>query len=458
MDEDIFATFLGVVPTSCEVRYIDQHHGRGLFSSQNFNKNDVIFTEKPLVSLQQVYNRQEAWCCAHCRTFLGNLDDQFSSLLGLTKMNIKSTIHLPFSEKFSNNSTTKTNQNSKNVVECIWGCGENYCSEKCRDESFTQNHNLLCVGQIPSTDHPLYQFKQYSIQNNELFLIAAMVLARIITAWKNSNKSFNIIELQQRLLSQFTHKLWSDMYHETFTPSDLQRMAYEALETLKQAFASITIQNWGFNQNDVLTLAPLFEFEFFSKFLALLEINEIAIGITSPLEPYCKSLPQFPDAERAFGESVLGPLMKTLQARNEGACGEEDDDAEMNDESDGDDDVITSNGGEDQINPETEENEGRNEQEDPIFPNFEGIGVYPGTAMMNHSCMPNCIVDFKTDHVLIVTALRPIQRGEELRFSYIDEYADVEERQNELRSYGFVCQCPKCVRQMQQHLNIKNKS
>ena len=88
------------------------------------------------------------------------------------------------------------------------GCGEKYCSEKCRDEAFTQYHNLLCVGQLSSTAHPLYQYKKYALENNELLLIVAQYLARIITCWQDSGKTLNIRGLQHHILKRFTHKLW----------------------------------------------------------------------------------------------------------------------------------------------------------------------------------------------------------------------------------------------------------
>lgn len=46
-----------------------------------------------------------------------------------------------------------------------------------------------------------------------------------------------------------------------------------------------------------------------------------------------------------------------------------------------------------------------------------GIGLFPRGAMFNHSCAPNCT--WHTDHegALSVTAVRDIERGEELTIS-----------------------------------------
>lgn len=65
--------------------------------------------------------------------------------------------------------------------------------------------------------------------------------------------------------------------------------------------------------------------------------------------------------------------------------------------------------------------------------------------MMNHSCAPNCSVKNVEDSRAVLVALRDIQAGEELFHSYIENEDTLEERQEELREYGFICDCPKCA-------------
>lgn len=48
-------------------------------------------------------------------------------------------------------------------------------SEDCRTQAFNKHHQLLCVGQLTTTQHPLFLFKQHAIENYELFLLAAQV-------------------------------------------------------------------------------------------------------------------------------------------------------------------------------------------------------------------------------------------------------------------------------------------
>ena len=77
-----------------------------------------------------------------------------------------------------------------------------------------------------------------------------------------------------------------------------------------------------------------------------------------------------------------------------------------------------------------------------------GQGIYAIGACFNHSCLPNIQVSYceRNDETLVVTALRDIEKGEELCISYIDEDAPFEERQQQLSEhYLFTCCCSKCV-------------
>lgn len=86
------------------------------------------------------------------------------------------------------------------------------------------------------------------------------------------------------------------------------------------------------------------------------------------------------------------------------------------------------------------------------FLNNEGTGLYKVQSSMNHSCVPNVIIEFPhSNSTLAVKALRDIRAGEELCISYLDE-CELERsrhsRQKSLKSlYLFICQCEKCLSQ-----------
>lgn len=73
-----------------------------------------------------------------------------------------------------------------------------------------------------------------------------------------------------------------------------------------------------------------------------------------------------------------------------------------------------------------------------------GWGTFPVTSLFNHSCDPNLIIMMDKDHQ-VLRAIRDVEIGEELCYSYIDVALSREERRKLLREkYFFECFCPKC--------------
>jgi hypothetical protein len=83
-------------------------------------------------------------------------------------------------------------------------------------------------------------------------------------------------------------------------------------------------------------------------------------------------------------------------------------------------------------------------------------GVYPLSAMMNHSCKPNCILRYSytpSGPELHVIALSDILAGEELVHSYVDCAEKRSVRQAKLKDvYGFNCECIKCSEAQRYHM------
>ena len=84
-----------------------------------------------------------------------------------------------------------------------------------------------------------------------------------------------------------------------------------------------------------------------------------------------------------------------------------------------------------------------------------GLGLFPITSLMNHSCDPNCVHHFsiETEHPkalhsppkLVMRALRDIVAGEELTYSYVDLYQSTKSRRKQLsQAYFFNCDCVRC--------------
>ncbi|KAJ2897869.1 uncharacterized protein MKZ38_004328 [Zalerion maritima] len=73
----------------------------------------------------------------------------------------------------------------------------------------------------------------------------------------------------------------------------------------------------------------------------------------------------------------------------------------------------------------------------------DGIFLDPTLAMVNHSCVPNAFVYFMGRNACL-KAERPIEKGEEVTISYIDYTHPKYYRLENLKSYHFVCSCPRC--------------
>jgi hypothetical protein len=72
--------------------------------------------------------------------------------------------------------------------------------------------------------------------------------------------------------------------------------------------------------------------------------------------------------------------------------------------------------------------------------------AYLLASMFNHSCEPNVdVTSPRNNAVAAFRAARPIEAGEQLYISYIDQDGELAERQAELEfGYGFKCSCPRC--------------
>ncbi|XP_020257027.1 histone-lysine N-methyltransferase ASHR1 isoform X2 [Asparagus officinalis] len=75
-----------------------------------------------------------------------------------------------------------------------------------------------------------------------------------------------------------------------------------------------------------------------------------------------------------------------------------------------------------------------------------GTGLYPVISIINHSCIPNCVLVFE-GRLAIIRALEPIAKGKEILISYIETAATTKTRQNDLKKqYFFTCNCPRCTK------------
>ena len=72
-------------------------------------------------------------------------------------------------------------------------------------------------------------------------------------------------------------------------------------------------------------------------------------------------------------------------------------------------------------------------------------GLYLRVSLLNHSCVPNCRLIFRSDNSLQVRASVRIKRGEQVNISYTPPFFSVLARNNILhRGKQFLCSCSRC--------------
>ncbi|KAF6264333.1 hypothetical protein COO60DRAFT_1698379 [Scenedesmus sp. NREL 46B-D3] len=76
----------------------------------------------------------------------------------------------------------------------------------------------------------------------------------------------------------------------------------------------------------------------------------------------------------------------------------------------------------------------------------QGLGLFAATALLNHSCDPNCSIRFEGRQLLLV-CVRGAAAGQELTISYgpqLGQQPTQLRQQQLLQQYGFVCRCRSC--------------
>ena len=188
-------------------------HGNGIIATTSFKEGERVFSEIPRYTQQTVENRNYAFTCGFCFSFLGSYREQIGFLTGMLR---RSSLCSSFSS-----------HNASFCVPCGALCGEFYCSDICRDSHWNSGyHSLLCTGSIrdeEAEDHPLMKFKIHAINTNEIFLLVADVLASIIgegeriAAVHGELPVNNALQLAISPLGEYVRQLWWDA---AIAPSD----------------------------------------------------------------------------------------------------------------------------------------------------------------------------------------------------------------------------------------------
>lgn len=423
-----------------EVRYIDSGIGKGVFATKKFETDELFLKEHMLVGAQHTQNKADALVCSFCFRFIGSIELQIGRRLlstvhedkdetkedhidtvhgsrknlccrdsktakdnekdigcsrdlfsGVAEALINDSLHLPFTDLFT----------LPAITSCMGGCeDEFFCSELCAKAAWDSYHSLLCTGpnSLCKNKDYLSKFIDHANETNDIFLVAAKVLSStILKASKlkqpERHGTQELLEAWEPFSMGFKRLWWNSVaLPPDLEPDDegefrkqIKELASHSLMLLKGAMFHAEY-------------AALFSLQVYGQIIGMFELNNLDLVVASPVEDYFIYIDELPLAQKTEAEKSTGPLLDAL--------------------------------GDDYNTP------------------CQGTAFFPIQSCLNHSCLPNLKAfkrDEDTDGQAVLIATRPIQPGEELTISYIDEDLSWEERKAMLEDYGFLCECKKCI-------------
>lgn len=180
-------------------------HADGVKTTMAIPAGHVVYREKPRLFLQSIANRQHALTCSNCSRFIGSVGLQMKFLQKL--FDRQTVAHMP------PDCLGDPLEDLSGLCPCNLSCGELYCSEVCRMVHWeVKGHRFLCTGTLyhdSAEQSPLYIFKTFCVQTNEIFLLVASMIAEILahverTAGDTAAKVITALETYKT----YVHEPW----------------------------------------------------------------------------------------------------------------------------------------------------------------------------------------------------------------------------------------------------------
>ncbi|XP_076469749.1 protein-lysine N-trimethyltransferase SMYD5-like [Babylonia areolata] len=232
--------------SATEVRLINSRKGRGLFATGPFQIGEVILKEKPVVSVQFLWNAMYKYAaCKHCIRSLETAQDN------ARRLSSNPSLELPHPECCTVDTST--------YVSCPH-CQEVYCSEKCREESWRSSHQTLCLGASKNDpEHPLNRLEEtwrnihYPPETSNVMILLKMSAVVIQSADRDA-------VLQK--FSQFAHTAVNeneDIVHKMLGPQFKTQMEVlqKAVKEAKDYLGDDTFEKWETPEGFVEAMAML---------------------------------------------------------------------------------------------------------------------------------------------------------------------------------------------------------
>eukprot|EP00913_Durusdinium_trenchii_P032312 g30253.t2 len=386
----------------CIVRQTVNGQGRGLFVPSYQTWGVQLWKQRPLAFMQSGISRRSVQVCCACLLPIGSLASQLR--------------HVGLDPPAGAEESPKEGFTPGQVFPCAEGCSEVFCTEACRAWALAESsHAILCRSRMePSSSSALQSLEQLADEaDQEHLLLLAHAVAQMILARKAGASEEQV---KHRFAYQFASAPWKTLAENETDAQAREEWFAQAWELLKSIFA--------FEDLAVEFLDP----ELLSGLLGTFELVNMCVSIPHPLNLHGPRL-------RLLGEELAAALVKLQDRESEARWGEDADDAEG--------EVI--NGAEALESACTGQ----------LFENVMGTALCEALAFINHSCLPNCRVEFASGSQfeangpglwLYCVSRRPLVPGDEVLMAYVPSVVGkpLEVRQQKMKKFGFECNCRSC--------------
>jgi hypothetical protein len=188
------------------VRQLGADKGKALFATKSFRKGDTIFTERPYVAMQHLESEASALCCAHTFQFVGSMQQQLQ-MISETNCEFELPASLEHLEL------------PPAVPPPQGNAAEVFCNVEARDEAMGRYYQWLYG---PEEDDPLHFFFAHAKSTNETFLLAAKVVAKVLSEWLQHGD----LDRAMRPVKMFQRQLWWEVVALEGVPEDYTEEEY----------------------------------------------------------------------------------------------------------------------------------------------------------------------------------------------------------------------------------------
>ncbi|DAZ94478.1 TPA: hypothetical protein N0F65_003412, partial [Lagenidium giganteum] len=433
--------------------YAGEAKGKAIYAAKALVAGEPVWTEKPFVAMQHEISRDFIDSCEHCFVSLINTKEEWERVVKacqedsveVTEKDLDEAVEYLQKEggKSAEDSYFSVFKQAEHHVICE--CGAVFCSEKCKKAADEEYHALVCTN-AENNETPMGQFVNHTLATNEIFQLAAKVIAKVMMRFVSSHDLAHAREP----VDMFCKKPWWEVIsseedlEEGQTMEEYQQCFKDLLSQTLDLFKAGLADNLarmekadalnGLSAETVLSSCDeLLTPDYFANVVGMFEMNNISMEIDHPFHALAEALNEEKE-DNTEDPAVLTRVNKALSLYAEkyetpkcleGCCGGED--------GEHDHDHAHDHAHEHEGEDDDEEDEDEEDLEQGFY-GVDGTALFSGICTMNHSCDPNCTVLYTKDGSAHVFAVKDIQEGEELTISYIDVDQDRADRHECLRS------------------------